>query len=414
MPISSRPCTIDGCRSPTRTVCICCDRCYCFEHLNQHFHRINSKVPALSDKINALSNRLNQFSNFEPAYLVALERWRDEAHRVVEDYYETKRRTFVDDRRDKLKKEVERVRRVMDKLKKQTNATRNDVDLLTQDIKLIEQKFTELQSLRFSIQPLVIDENLIIREVLPLTSVCRTMKIPFDDFPAIATNEKHLLVHQPPNISLLDRHFSVVKELPWTHDEIWDMCWSSTLSKFFVLSSKQLFTIEPNAMTLAKCPISSDAEWSRVTCSESSLFLLTQGTGPAIFEYKLPPTNKGVKEKRAPETCNENEYIYDIRSNQKCLAMIIYNTENEKTRLDLRVASSLETLWTIDVGQGFRCCLLHGEQWLVADPLTRRLFHVSNTGKLIKTDKYSVQPWNIIQWGKFLIGIRTNEGINLH
>jgi hypothetical protein len=68
----------------------------------------------------------------------------------------------------------------------------------------------------------------------------------------------------------------------------------------------------------------------------------------------------------------------------------------------------------VDVGQGFRCSLLHGEQWMVVDALNRRLFHISNNGKLLKAEKYGYQPWNIFQWGKYIIGIRTAEGINLH
>jgi hypothetical protein len=406
---------MEGCRTGSRTVCICCEKSYCFEHLTQHFGRINKQVPPLSDKINGLAKRLTKFSSLEPSYLIALEKWRDEAHRTVEEYYEIKRRDFVDDRREKLKKEVERVRKTIDKLLRKNNAAREDVDLLTQDIQLIEQKFTEFQSLRFTIQPLVIDDNLIIQNHLPLLSPCRTMKLPFDEFSSLATNEKYLLIHQSPNLSLFDRRFSMIKETPWTHNDIWDMCWSSALGRFLLVTNKDVFTLDQNTMSIAQCPISSDVEWSRGTCSDSALFLLTQGLGSCIFEYKLPPSSsKGGKERRPPETCEDCEYIFDIKSNQKSLAMVIYNTENDKTRLDLRSSINFERLWSVDVGQGFRCCLLHGEQWMVVDALSHRLFHISNNGKLLKAEKYAYQPWNIIQWSKYIIGIRTNEGINLH
>jgi hypothetical protein len=411
---SSRPCTSEGCKSPSRTVCICCEKCYCVEHLTQHFERINGKIPPLSDKINGLATRLTKFSSIEPSYLIALEKWREDAHRTIEEYYETKRRDFVDDRRDKLKNEVARVRHILEKLRQKHDAVREDVDVLTQDIQLIEKKFNELQSLRFTIHPLVIDDNLIIRDLLPLHSPCRTMKLPFDEFPALACNEKYLLVHQPPNLSLIDRHFTIIKETPWTHDDIWDMCWSSALSRFVLVTNKDVLTLDQNTMTITRCPISSDVEWSRGTCSDSALFLLTQGLGSSIYEYKLPPSSKGGKERHPPETCDECEYIFDLKSNQKSLAMVIFNTETNKTRLDLRSSINLECLWSVDVGQGFRCSLLHGEQWMVVDALSRRLFHISNNGKLLKAEKYGYQPWNIFQWGKYIIGIRTAEGINLH
>ena len=94
--------------------------------------------------------------------------------------------------------------------------------------------------------------------------------------------------------------------------------------------------------------------------------------------------------------------------------MVIYDTEKGTTRLDLCSAANLQRLWTVDVGQGFRCCLLHDEQWMVADALSRRLFYIASNGKLLKVDRYAYQPWNIIQWGKYIIGVRTAEGINLH
>jgi hypothetical protein len=414
MASTSRSCTSEGCKNPSRSVCICCEKSYCLDHLTQHFGRINNQLPPLSDKINGLAKRLTKFSSIEPSYLIALEKWRAEAHETVERYYETKRRDLVDDRREKLKKEVERVRIRMEKLLRKNNALREDIDLLTQDIRLIDQKFSEFQSLHFTIHPLVIDDNLIIRDILPLPSPCRTMKTSLTEFPSMANDEKYLLIHQPPNLSLVDRHFAVIKETPWTHDDIWDMCWSSALSRFLLVTNKDVFTLDQNTMTIARCPISSEVEWSRGTCSDSALFLLTQGLGPSIFEYKLPPSSKGAKERHSPDTCAECEYIFDLKAHQKSLAMVIYNTEKNTTHLDLRSSTNLERLWSVEVGQGFRCCLLHGEQWMVADALSRRLFHVSNAGKLLKLEKYAHQPWNIIQWGKYIIGIRTAEGINLH
>lgn len=415
MPTSSRSCTAPGCRNPSRTVCICCDRCYCLEHLNQHFGRINDQVLPLADKMNAMAERLMKFSSVEPGYLVALEKWREEAHRSVEEYYEAKKRDLVDDRRNKLKKEVQRVRGVLEKLIRNHNAVREDVEILQQDIKLIEQKFTEFQSLKFTIHPLVIDDNLIIRELLPLPlPPCRTMKLSLDGFPALANNEKYLLVHRPPHLSLLDRHFSMIVETEWTHDDIWDMCHSALLSRFVVVTEKEIYTVDQNTLAVTKSPISADVQWGRATCTDSTLFLSTQGLAPSIFEYKLPISNKGGKERRPPESCEECERIFDLQANQKTLAMVIFNSETNKTRLDLRSITNFEHLWSVDVGHGFRCCLLHGDQWLVTDPLTRRLFHISNHGKLLRVEKYGTPPWNIIQWGKYIIGIRTSEGINLH
>ncbi|CAF1439902.1 unnamed protein product, partial [Didymodactylos carnosus] len=217
MSTSSRSCTVGGCKNPSRTVCICCNNCFCRNHLTQHFNQINERLPPLIDKINGLTLRLHKVSLTEPSYLVALEKWRDDAHRTIDRYYEEKRQDFVDDRRDKLKKELDRLRKLLDKLIRKQDATREYVDILTKDIRSIEQKFNEFQHLRLTIHPLVIDANLILRDLLPLPSSCRTIKIKFDEWSSLATNEKSLLIQQESNLCLLDRHLAIIKELPWPH-----------------------------------------------------------------------------------------------------------------------------------------------------------------------------------------------------
>ncbi|CAF4899805.1 unnamed protein product, partial [Rotaria socialis] len=70
------------------------------------------------------------------------------------------------------------------------------------------------------------------RDIFPLPPPCRTMKLSFDEFPAMASNDKYLLVHQPPNLSLFDRHLAIIKQAPWTQGEVWDICWSQALGRF--------------------------------------------------------------------------------------------------------------------------------------------------------------------------------------
>lgn len=384
------------------------------EHLAQHFSRVSNQLPPLADKINGLAKRLTKFSSIEPSYLVALEKWRTDAHEAVEQYYESKRRDFVDDRREKLKKEIDRVRAILEKLMRKQDAVRDDIELLTQDIRLVEQKFTEFQSLRFNIHPLVIDDSLIVRDLLPLSQPFRTMKLPMKEFSAVANNDKQFLIEQDSNLSLLDRHFSVIKQTPWTNGEIWDLCWSPSLSRFYVLTEKELYSFDQNTSAITKCPIPVDNLFYRVTCSETTLFISTQGNGPTIYEFKVPPSSKGAKEHRPPETCDQTESIFDIKANHKLLALIIFNNETGLTRLDLVSSVNFQRQWSLDVARAFRCSLLYGDEWMISDPLNRRLLHISKDGKLLRSEKYLYQPWNVFQWGKFILGVRTNDGINLH
>ena len=414
MASSNKPCFIDGCKAPSRSVCTCCNKCFCLEHLSHHFGRVNNQLPPLAEKINGLGKRLTNYFAVEPAYLSSLEKWRDEAHRTIEQYYETKRQDVVDDRRDKLKKETERVRTAMEKMMRKQDAVRDDIDLMTQEIRIIEQRFNEFQSLRFTFHPLVVDNNLIVRNLLPLPSQCRTMKYKLDGSSAMAANDKFLLLHQKPHLNLIDRYFTVVKHVAWTHDDLWDACWSPKQGRFVLVTENGIFTLDPTTLKITRCSISSPSRWSRASCSDSSLYLVTQGKGPSIFEYRIPTSYRPIKEHRPPKTCADYEYIFDLKSNRKSLALVIFNSVDGNTRLDLRSSISLERHWSIDVGKGFRCCLLYDSHWLVGDPLTRRMLHISNNGKLLKKVRCGHQPWNLLQWDKYMIAVRTSEGINLH
>ncbi|CAF4654418.1 unnamed protein product, partial [Rotaria magnacalcarata] len=52
----------------------------------------------------------------------------------------------------------------------------------------------------------------------------------------LAPNNKVLLIHHDNQLSVLNHELTLVKSIPWLHNWIWDMCWSSTLSRFLIIT----------------------------------------------------------------------------------------------------------------------------------------------------------------------------------
>jgi hypothetical protein len=90
----------------------------------------------------------------------------------------------------------------------------------------------EEKCFRIKIRSLVIDNKLIqIQEtnmpefdLYTLFHVYRTLVRPTGGSTALTSNDQFLLVHQNPNLCLIDKEMKIVKQVLWTYDLILNMC----------------------------------------------------------------------------------------------------------------------------------------------------------------------------------------------
>ncbi|CAF3013514.1 unnamed protein product [Rotaria sp. Silwood2] len=203
MASSSQPCAVSGCKRPSRALCNCCQQYLCRDHLKQHDDLIDAQLPLLADQINALSDQFNNSTLLESSGLTELKRWRDDAHKTVDQFYERKCGQFgqfVQEKQDKQRKELDRMRSNLNELIREQEATQIQIDSITESIRSLEKDVNNLQHVHFNINPLVIDDNLIsipqettARDLLPVSSSHQTMQSTSDK---VASNDKHLLAHQ--------------------------------------------------------------------------------------------------------------------------------------------------------------------------------------------------------------------------
>jgi septal ring factor EnvC (AmiA/AmiB activator) len=153
---SPRSCTISGCKHSSRALCI--------DHLKDHVDKPNDiQLTSLTAEINILSDRFHYTPLVESCFLTTLDKWRTDAHRTIDRFYETQRRHFeqiIQQNRDKQRKEIDRLRLKLNDLIREQNATQEDIYLIKNTIQIIEKDLNDLQHLQCNIRPLVIDENI--------------------------------------------------------------------------------------------------------------------------------------------------------------------------------------------------------------------------------------------------------------
>ncbi|CAF2802593.1 unnamed protein product [Rotaria sp. Silwood2] len=200
---SPRPCVFSECKRPSRALCIFCQQYLCLDHLKEHDDLISAQLPPLADQINTLSNQFNKGVLIESSSLTELKQWREYAHRTVDQFYETKYRQFeqfIQERKDKQRKELDRIRSNVNKVIQEQEATQEQINSMTESIRSFEQDVNNLQHVHFHISPLIIDENLIFippktlsRALLSVPSAHQTMQSTSD---TVMSNDNHVLAHQ--------------------------------------------------------------------------------------------------------------------------------------------------------------------------------------------------------------------------
>jgi len=257
------------------------------------------------------------------------------------------------------------------------------------------------------------------RNLFPFKRPYETIKITDKSSVSLACNDKHILLKQTPNLCLFDRQLTIVKEIPWTYDHV-DMCWSSTLGQFILITDETIFTLDENTMIPERCHIyrNNDKQWSCGACSDTFLYLSTGDMSASLYQYTLQPSIEFVKEWQLFALHPVHEGILTFTCRNGTIALMISNIYIFQRRFDLRSSTTLERLWSIPLDAVAHCCSINVNQWIVMELLKPRLLHISSDGKILQ--EYKVKPssvdiiWNAIQLDNDTIVTFTMTNLNLH
>jgi hypothetical protein len=401
----------------------------------EHDVSLNSQLNPLSDEINALGERLKSI-NLENAIGDShqkLDQWRLDCHKTIDHFFEEKCLELdrcIGKKMEKQRVEIGRMRTKMSELIREQEATHKDIDSLTLTVRELEREMSKIEQTSFQIEikSLVIDDNLIQIEdsdvnrfdLSSLSPIYKTINYPRENWAPLTCNNRYLLIHQEPNLCLVDQDLTIIKQNSWIYGTIYDMCWSSALNRFIVINGSDVFLVDQTSMSIENIQTLEKRKWLSCTTSETSLFLSTKVWGSSIMEFSLLPTIELVKQWQSPDTCARDEVINGIVYNNGTLAMMIKNPAEKSIHIEMRSSATLDRLWSVRLNIAYsqnirtRCCLLTHDEWLVVDRNTSRIFHISKDGKVKSSSAYNPPPFCATVFDQETLAISTARGVNLH
>ncbi|CAF3437694.1 unnamed protein product [Rotaria sp. Silwood2] len=430
-------CTIDTCKRKSRALCHCCSKNLCLDHLKEHDDLIHSQLNPLVDEINILHNQISALNIDEiiDKCRQKLDKWRHDCHTIIDRLYEEKCQELQQcciQQAGQKRKKIYQLKLKTNKLIQEQEATHDDIFSLKATINDIKRDVNQFEEngILVDVYPLIINQNLVYIEestsneldISTLSSPYRSIDCSNNEWTPLASNNQCLLLDQYPNLCLFNKELTLLKQTPWEYDRISDMCWSSTINSFIIITSKNEVVLIDENLTSIKC-IRTIQQKRRLscTCSDASLFLATNDYGSDIFQFNLLSSFHFIKQWKSPQTCNNNELLHSIAYNNGILALIISRKYNTQKLIELRSSSTLKKLWSVpidtnhSIGQRlYRVCSLKYDEWLVIAHNPSRLLHVTKDGKVKTKRSYEPPADNAVLFGSNILAIRTANCLNYY
>ena len=424
-------CSIANCTHPTQVLCHGCQANFCREHAFEHSTSIILQLNPLIDQVNQLDangQQLNSTNLFQNSYQ-RLEDWRQQTHRIVENYFNEKVRDLEDFIQNKFKhyqKDLHTIQQILRTYKHEQQTTHEQINTLTYQIANLRKAFNELISndMYMQLNTLTIDRDLIKFErslnVAKLPSIFRIIDRREKSFHPLATNQQLLLLHFVDSLLVVNKDLSTYRQTPWTYGPILDMCYSSSLNRFIILSENEAFLFDEEKMIIEKVRSIPWQRWISCTCSQLLLYLVARVYSSSLLQFKLQPTIEFVRKWPPSAVCAKNESVDAIVYNNETLAFMISNKQEKRIRLELKSTVTYSKIWSLpldilfDSKFTFRFCLINSNEWLVVNSKNEHLLHITKDGKMKAVGVYQPTPFCAIEFGHDTLVIVTKSVVNLY
>ncbi|CAF1044159.1 unnamed protein product [Adineta ricciae] len=430
----SQLCNLAKCNRTSRGLCDCCKQNLCLQHLTEHNVALLSQISPLTDTINTLGERLQILytEGITANCCLKLEHWRVECHQKIDRFFERQCRQVNDliDTKVRLQKEeIDRVRTKVAEIVREQEITQKDLDSLVSTVRYLEAAINKIEqtTLQINFRGFELDEESInISEknsseidISKVFNNCKTFNSANGSYSVLACNEQYLLIHTNPNLCLVNRDMKVVKQILWTYDKIYDMCWSATLDKFILIEKYNIYIVEKDISSIEVGQMIEKYKWLACTCSDTCLFLLVDTSPPWIGCYSISSSMELIQKWQVFEK-SSTDIVDDIVYRHGMLAMMVQNTQNTDVRIELRSVETLTCVWSLALGifsineSIFRCCAITCNEWIVVDHKNNHLVHVTADGKIKNTIAYHSTPRRAILFEPNLLVVITRTGIQFH
>lgn len=404
--------------------------------MNDHDDKLNNQLDPFVDEVNQLQERLSRIKLNGKLGNVHenLEHWRRESHRLIDEYIERKQQQLVESSGTKLQslsQKINDIKTSISQLIQRQDATIEDLNKISSTMRSIRQGIFQLEHnyTDMTLNPLEIDQQLINIEdecakhdfnLSTLMPPSHVMNRSPDSPKPLISNNRVLLMHYENQLCLLDHEFKTEKSIPWTNGWIWDMCWSSTLSQFFIITLYDIFMLDEKTMNLQRLALKDREPLCACTCSETSLYISTNAVNSMIYEFSLLRNLEVVNRWQPKDFCQRDEIIQDMVFNKGTIGFVIENQTSHTKRMELRLAETFELQWRIDfdlvdrLHNIYRLCSFNYNEWLVIDWKSAHIFYITNEGQMKSTCVYEPIPYRCCQFGPSLLAVSVKTGVNFH
>jgi hypothetical protein len=431
----SQPCAITTCKRTSRALCYCCQQGLCLQHLKEHNDLLVSQLNPLVDQVNEIGDRLKSITieTKNSDCRQKLERWRMDCHKKIDDLFEQKCQEINTRLAEKMKKQKEEIDRIQSKIVSlihEEEVSREDLDLLTSTIRDLDRELNKIQHTNFNIEirPVVIDGCLTLIEesdinpldISKLPPVYKTISCIGKNYPPLESNGQFLSMYRDPDLCLINRELTIVRQATWPFEFIRSMCWSSSLHQFIIASDQGIFSVDEKTLSIDSLKTVQKQNWFCCTCSDTSLFLSTYEAASSIMVYGVLPAIEFIKTWTSSDICTNEEWISDAKYCNESIALVRKEFSGKRFSIELRNTNTFDRLWSFDMDclavrqKTFHCCLLNGEEWLVLDNESDRLLHITKDGKMKSSCVYPSKPLCATMFGPDTIAITTLDSLNFH
>ncbi|CAF1153175.1 unnamed protein product [Rotaria sordida] len=206
-----QPCAIPTCKYKSSTLCPCCNKNICINHMKEHNNLRKSELNSLNDEIIALND---QFKTFDIDKLIKdnreiLDKWKDNCHKIINCYYEQKCQELEPTIIDSIHNEKF--------TEKNLQSLKSTIYDIKQEINKINEK-----GIQINIRPFTLDNHAIsIKDSKPnafnintsiLSSPYHTIECINGWQSELASNDQSILISLDNSLCLFDRNLNLIKK----------------------------------------------------------------------------------------------------------------------------------------------------------------------------------------------------------
>ena len=424
-------CCTSTCKFKSIAKCPCCNKYFCRSHFLQHDLLLRSKFHRSTEQIDELTKQYQilDMKKLTGEFVHQLDQWRVNSYRIIDEFYQKKYNEihqYIETFSDKYEENLLELRFELAEIVNQQKTNEDDLKNLRSHIQNLKNQIKRA-SVQFNINPLIIPDDLInVRLSQPNTFDLNGLKSPYQKVArvpfssdAMIGNDEYLLLHQNSNLYLINENVFVKRQRKWPHGWIRDMCWSQTLKSFFLVTFDEIYLVKQDSLKIKHLKSIKDKSWQCCTCSDTSLYLTKDLINSTVEEYSFKPSIKLINNYERLEMKDGQQRIDSMEYHNETLVLVVNDQLKKEIFIELRSIPTFDRLWTCQLlveytERKIQCNSLGCQGWMVMDPESSSLSHITEEGILADVIKYNEKIYYINFFGMNTMVISAQESINFH